>query len=257
MDALGSRRRTFPDRFGLELHPDKTRIVYCWSSRRRTAWDGPVSFTFCGYTFRPRKAYDKRRKEAFTGFLPAPAPEKLTDMSRRVASWRLTRRTNLTPNDLAAGVNPVLRGWLTYYTTFYASAVIPLCQRIDRRLMRWMWNTVPRPDWPDTLTVRSADGMHRYFRAPAGRAIGSTSGVLGPVSTPADWTAAAAATARGYQLVARVGGLVGSPRTPTRGERRPAPPGQARALTRARWTGAGPAAVICQRRESRDSAVAA
>ena len=122
---------------GLELHPDKTRIVYCWSSRRRTAWDGPVSFTFCGYTFRPRKAYDKRRKEAFTGFLPAPAPEKLTDMSRRVASWRLTRRTNLTLNDLAAGVNPVLRGWLTYYTAFYASAVIPLCQRIDRRLMRW------------------------------------------------------------------------------------------------------------------------
>ena len=58
-------------------------------------------------------------------------------MSRRVASWRLHRRTNLTLDDLAAEVNPVLRGWLGYFTAFYPSAVIPLCQRIDRHLVRW------------------------------------------------------------------------------------------------------------------------
>ena len=121
---------------GLQLHPDKTRIVYCKDSRRRL--DHPqVTFTFCGYAFRPRKAYDKRRHEAFTGFLPAVAPEKLTDMSRKVSSWRLHRRTNLTLNDLAREVNPVLRGWLAYFTVFYPSMVIPLCRRIDRHLMRW------------------------------------------------------------------------------------------------------------------------
>jgi group II intron reverse transcriptase/maturase len=122
---------------GLEVHPDKTRIVYCRDSRRRRAWNGPVSFTFCGYTFRPRKAYNKVSKEAFTGFLPAVAPGKLTDLSRRVASWRLPRRTTLTLNDLAAAVNLVLRGWLAYFTVFYPTAVIPLCKRIDRHLMRW------------------------------------------------------------------------------------------------------------------------
>ena len=58
-------------------------------------------------------------------------------MSRRVASWRLHRRTNLDLNDLAAGVNLVLRGWLGYFTAFYPTAVIPLCQRIDRHLVRW------------------------------------------------------------------------------------------------------------------------
>jgi RNA-directed DNA polymerase len=121
---------------GLQLHPDKTRIVYCKDSRRRL--DHPqVTFTFCGYAFRPRRAYDKRRHEAFTGFLPAVAPEKLTDMSRKVSSWRLHRRTNLTLNDLAREVNPVLRGWLAYFTVFYPSMVIPLCRRIDRHLMRW------------------------------------------------------------------------------------------------------------------------
>jgi RNA-directed DNA polymerase len=58
-------------------------------------------------------------------------------MSRKAASWRLHRRTTLTLNDLAREVNPVLRGWLTYFTVFYPSTVNPLCKRIDRHLVRW------------------------------------------------------------------------------------------------------------------------
>ena len=121
---------------GLELHPDKTRIVYCKDSRRRGTHE-EISFTFCGYTFRPRRAYNQRTGEVFTGFLPAVSSEKLTMMSRRVASWRIHRRVNLTLEDLAAPINQRLRGWLAYFTAFYPTAVIPLCQRIDRHLERW------------------------------------------------------------------------------------------------------------------------
>ena len=121
---------------GLELHPDKTRIVYCKDSNRRGDYE-EISFTFCGYTFRPRKAYNQRTHVAFTGFMPAVAPEKLALMSRRVASWRLHRRTTLDLEDLAAGVNLVLRGWLGYFTAFYPSAVSSLCRRLDRHLVRW------------------------------------------------------------------------------------------------------------------------
>ena len=121
---------------GLELHPDKTRIVYCKDSNRRGNCE-EISFTFCGYTFRPRKAYNKRTGKTFTGFLPAVAPEKLALMSRRVAGWRLHRRTTLDLEDLAAEVNLVLRGWFGYFTAFHQNAVIPLCQRIDRHLVRW------------------------------------------------------------------------------------------------------------------------
>jgi group II intron reverse transcriptase/maturase len=131
-EAVGGR---FAD-IGLELHPDKTRIVYCKDRRRRLAYD-QVSFTFCGYAFRPRKAYDTKRHESYTGFLPAVAPEKLTEMSRTVASWRLHRRTTSTLDDLARDVNPVLRGWLTYFTVFYPSMVISLATRVDRHLVRW------------------------------------------------------------------------------------------------------------------------
>ena len=121
---------------GLELHPDKTRIVYCKDSNRRESYD-EISFTFCGYTFRPRKAYNNNRHVAFTGFMPAASPEKLTVMSRRVASWRIHRRTNLDLNDLAPPINLRLRGWLAYFTAFYPSAVNPVCDRINCHLVRW------------------------------------------------------------------------------------------------------------------------
>ena len=66
------------------------------------------------------------------------APEKLTEMSRKIASWRIHRRTTSdTQRNRGRWLNPVLRGWLDYFTVFYPSKVIPLCERIDRHLMRW------------------------------------------------------------------------------------------------------------------------
>jgi RNA-directed DNA polymerase len=121
---------------GLTVHPDKTKIVYCKDSRRRQEYD-QVTFTFCGYAFRPRMAFDKARKQVYTGFLPAVSPDKLTEMSRKIAAWRIHRRTNQTLTEIARWLNPVLRGWLNYFTVFYPSQVKPLCERIDRHLMRW------------------------------------------------------------------------------------------------------------------------
>jgi RNA-directed DNA polymerase len=87
--------------------------------------------------FRPRGAYDRKYRRMYTCFLPAVAPGKLTDMSRKAAAWGLYPRTTLTLDDLAEEVNPVLRGWLNYFTVFYPSAVIPIGKRMDRHLMRW------------------------------------------------------------------------------------------------------------------------
>jgi group II intron reverse transcriptase/maturase len=121
---------------GLELHPDKTRIVYCKDSNRRGNYE-QISFVFCGYAFRPRLAANKKRGVAFTSFLPAVSQGKLSEMGGRVASWLLHRRVTWTLDGLAEEVNPVMRGWLAYYTAFYPSAVRHLCRRIDRHLMRW------------------------------------------------------------------------------------------------------------------------
>ena len=149
---------------GLELHPDKTRIVYCKDSTRHLDYDR-VSFTFCGYTFRPRKAYNTKRQKSYTAFLPAVAPEKLTEMSRKVATQRLHRRTTWTLDDLAREVNPALRGWLTYFTAFYPSAVIPLCKRVDRHLTRWARRKYKRLERSDLRAWAWLKGVRQ--RSPA------------------------------------------------------------------------------------------
>jgi group II intron reverse transcriptase/maturase len=138
-DSIGAR---FAE-IGLSLHPDKTKIVYCRDGKRRRDYPA-VSFTFCGYAFRPRKALGGAAREAFTSFLPAADPGKVTEMGRKIGSWKVPRRTDLTLNDIARKVNPVLRGWLAYFTVFYPSVVIPLCKRMDRYLMRWARNKYKR-----------------------------------------------------------------------------------------------------------------
>jgi group II intron reverse transcriptase/maturase len=121
---------------GLELHPDKTKIVYCKDSNRRKDYPH-TSFTFLGFTFRPREV---RRKDGvkFTGFLPAISKEALKKISQEVRSWRLHLRTRATAADLAWLINPKVRGWMNYYGAFYPSALYGVCYRINIYLMRWL-----------------------------------------------------------------------------------------------------------------------
>lgn len=149
---------------GLELHPDKTAIVYCKDSNRQEEF-ACTSFTFLGFTFRPRSA---RRKDGvrFTSFLPAPSNDALAKMSAKVRSWRLHRRVNSTAQHLAELVNPVVRGWLAYYGRFYRSALHPLLRRINTYLLRWIMNKYKRLNtWTKAVQAMSAARQRnpRYF----------------------------------------------------------------------------------------------
>jgi len=120
---------------GLRLHADKTKIVYCKDSNRRGEHEH-TSFTFLGYTFRPREA---RRKGggSFTGFLPAISVEALKAKGDRLRELRIHRRTNLSLNDLAEWLNPIIAGWMNYYGRYYRSALYPLLWRVSLYLRRW------------------------------------------------------------------------------------------------------------------------
>jgi RNA-directed DNA polymerase len=124
------------DQVGLTLHPEKTRIVYCQDSNRTGAYEC-TEFTFLGYTFRPRGA---RRKDGkmFTGFNPAVSKNALITIGARVRSWRLHKCTQFSEADLARWINPIVRGWMSYYGAFYRSALYPLLARINAYLMRWL-----------------------------------------------------------------------------------------------------------------------
>ncbi len=120
---------------GLRLHPDKTKIVYCRDGNRGGHHEH-TAFTFLGYTFRARAARD-RVGNVFTSFLPAVSKEALVRMSRVVRRWQLHRRSDLDAADLAAMINPVVRGWMNYYGAFYRSALSILLARINSYLVRW------------------------------------------------------------------------------------------------------------------------
>jgi group II intron reverse transcriptase/maturase len=120
---------------GLELHPDKTRIVYCKDGARCGTYDH-TEFTFLGFTFRARGV---RRKDGsmFLGFNPAVSKDALKKMGATVRAWRLHHRTRSSEHDLVRLVNPVVRGWMQYYGAFYRSALYPFLARINAYLMRW------------------------------------------------------------------------------------------------------------------------
>jgi group II intron reverse transcriptase/maturase len=129
--ALAERLTTV----GLRLHPDKTKIVYCRDAKRRGSFE-QVSFTFLGYTFRPRKSPQKDGR-FYVGFPPAVSPEALKAMGTQVRKWRIHLRTGLDLTELAARINPIVLGWMNYYGRFYRSALHHFLQRINTYLMRW------------------------------------------------------------------------------------------------------------------------
>lgn len=120
---------------GLELHPDKTRIVYCKDSNRRGSYEHE-RFTFLGFTFAPRAARNKEGK-TFVSFLPAASDEALKAFRHKLRTWRLHRWNNADLRDLAQQINPVVRGWINYYGRFYRTRLIPTLSHINEYLIRW------------------------------------------------------------------------------------------------------------------------
>jgi len=129
---LGERFRVC----GLELHPEKTQIVYCRDSKRKGNY--PVTrFTFLCFTFCQRQSVGKAGIY-FTGFLPGVSAEALRHMRQTIRRWKLQYKNSLELTDLSVQFNPILRGWKNYYTRFYGSAMAPVWKHMNYYLVHWM-----------------------------------------------------------------------------------------------------------------------
>lgn len=120
---------------GLELNLQKTKIVYCKEDGRREKYL-EQKFDFLGFTFQPRRAKNRMGK-LFVGFMPAisnKAKKSICDAMRR---WKMHRQTDKSLDELARVVNPVLRGWINYYGSFYKSALYRVFQHLNNVLVRW------------------------------------------------------------------------------------------------------------------------
>ena len=121
---------------GLQLHPDKTKIVYCKDGQRKGTYPN-TQFDFLGYTFRPRLVKNRKRNSMFVNFTPAVSKMALKSMRQTTRKSNFRNWTNLDLADIARLHNPVLRGWLGYYGRFCRSAMYPVLRHFNMTLVAW------------------------------------------------------------------------------------------------------------------------
>jgi len=131
--------RCISERFrqcGLEIHPDKSSIVYC-KDVNRTEDYSRISFDFLGYTFRPRRCVNPQG-QVHANFLPAISRDSMKEINRRIHGWHIQLRSDKTLLDLSRILNPILRGWYAYYGRFYPSALGQIWNNFNEYLARWI-----------------------------------------------------------------------------------------------------------------------
>ena len=120
----------------LQLHPSKTKIVYCKDDRRRGKYE-VVAFDFLGYCFRPRSVKAPRSQKMFCGFSPAVSKPALNAMRATIRDLKIRKRTEVTLDDIARELNPMVRGWIAYYGRYARSALYPVARYINQTLAAW------------------------------------------------------------------------------------------------------------------------
>jgi group II intron reverse transcriptase/maturase len=120
----------------LELHPTKTKIVYCKDGKRKATYPN-VKFDFLGYCFRPRWVRRLRDNIMFCGFNPAVSPAALKTMRSTIRDLGIRHRTQMSLADIALQINPLLRGWIEYYGRYASSALAPVLRYVNQTLLAW------------------------------------------------------------------------------------------------------------------------
>jgi RNA-directed DNA polymerase len=120
----------------LEMHPTKTKIAYCQDVKRRGRYPN-TKFDFLGYCFRPRLVASQNGR-LFWGFNPAVSGSALKDMRATIRDLHLRQQTQMSLEEIARQINPLLRGWIEYYGRYAPSALNPLLRYVNQRLLDWV-----------------------------------------------------------------------------------------------------------------------
>lgn len=126
--------------YGLELHPEKTKIVYCQNYLRKEKHDNN-SFTFLSYSFQPRTVQDKfGRSNRFLMFKAAISQQAKTNIRTTLREILRTRWSERSLEWFAERLNPKIRGWLNYYTKFSRYEVYDVFYYLNQRIQKWIAN---------------------------------------------------------------------------------------------------------------------
>ena len=61
----------------------------------------------------------------------------MKDIRSTIKSLKIRRQTQLTLEEIARRLNPLLRGWIEYYGRFTPSALEPIYRHVNWTLLRW------------------------------------------------------------------------------------------------------------------------
>lgn len=119
----------------LELHPTKTRIVYC-KDKDRTRDEDLTEFDFLGYTFKAVyiECKDGKMRSNFIASVSKTSAKTFRD---KIKSLEIHKKTGCKINMIAEILNPMLRGWMNYFGKFNPSAMKYTLQCIERRIVKW------------------------------------------------------------------------------------------------------------------------
>jgi group II intron reverse transcriptase/maturase len=121
---------------GLELHPKKTKIVYCRDYKRREKYP-IIKFDFLGYSFQPRTSYSKKKRKVFLGYdcaISISSRKRIADMLEELNVKKLTFKSIV---GVAQYLNPMIRGWVRYYGKFKMYELTKVFRLLSKRLVWW------------------------------------------------------------------------------------------------------------------------
>ena len=100
--------------YGLEIHPDKTKIVYCRQEERREKQPEEVSnkFDFLGYGFKTRTTIDKFNGKRMDSFTPAISDKSKKKIKDKIRELRIYNYTSCSAKEIANMLRSKIVGWI-------------------------------------------------------------------------------------------------------------------------------------------------
>lgn len=120
----------------LELHPEKTKIIYCKDSDRKSNYQN-TSFEFLGYCFRQRTSKNSQNNKLFINFTPGVSKSAIKSMRTTIRRKGLRNKTDMSLEEIAKLYNPIIRGWIEYYGSYNRWALSPVFRHFNTTLIAW------------------------------------------------------------------------------------------------------------------------
>ena len=147
---------------GLELHPEKTKQVYCRNYRRQDTYE-TVKFDFLGYSFQPRSTKSKQTGKLFLGFDCAISISSKKRIADKLEDLKIDRLNFKSIVGVALYLEPFIRGWINYYGKYRITELKPVFLLLRQRLVWWARKRYKRYKTNMVKAYRWLDRVQKQF----------------------------------------------------------------------------------------------